>query len=54
MYTTFLNKKTRRAYFEYVASQPASGSNYFWKLCKPFLADKHTDSEKSHSEYNKK
>jgi len=45
-FVTNLNKKTRRKYFESVALQPPKGAYQFWKLFKPFLSDKFSDSNK--------
>ena len=42
-----LNKNSRKAYFESVASNPNfNSSQNFWSICKPFFSDKHTVSEK--------
>ena len=45
-YVCSLNRKTRRIYFDEIASNPTSINRNFWKICKPFFSDKHSMSEK--------
>ena len=45
-YVTNLVRKTRKSYFESVASQSSNKSHHFWKLCKPFLSNSSSHSDR--------
>ena len=45
-YVCSLNIKTRRIYFDTIASNPSKSKHHFWSVCKPFFSDKQNVSEK--------